>query len=1135
MTTVSPTPLIDDASRLSALTVHDRPFLVEAGAGSGKTAIMAGRIALMLAAGIAPRSIAAVTFTELAASELALRVREIVENLHSGSIPVELRIALPQGLSPDQRQYLAAATSTLDELTCSTIHGFCQSLIKPYPVEADIDPGATVMDRSEANLVFQEVIDRWLHETLSDDRQELLAASVSRDPGATVELVRTVADLLHEYRELTVDEPQSLAPLVQELRDAVSEFQLMISSSRAVEPETATIASQFADLAVDLPKSADTSYADLAHLLLARPSPELCRNDGAFLSYRYKTKWTAAARAAGLSRADGDELNTRAQAHYAHCCQAWTTLHQAAAAKALAGMVRTVKTVLDRYTAYKRSAALLDFSDLIVATAKLLRDHDPVRQALARRFAFVLVDEFQDTDPLQTEIFWRLCGDPPESGLTSDWRAFRIRPGALFLVGDPKQAIYRFRGADVAAYIEARQTLIAQLPDGILSITTNFRSREPILLYVNARFTQGLSTANGQPGFTALDAFHSKRESGPSVLALEINVPDDEDAAVEQQRDAEANTVAELCSRLIGREAVRDRESGEVRPCRAGDLALLAPTGTDLWRYEEALERRGIPVSTQAGKGLFRRQEIQDLIALTRVLADARETLALGALLRGPLIGLTEEELLDILWALPRGLEDPEALPKLTIHTVPESIPHPYARDLLQKLQSLRRSIHSTTPYNLLSRAVDVLRVRPILLERHGRQAERALANVDLYLSQSRAYDVRGLRAFAEAMTTAWTDEARAPEGSPDAQEEAVTLYTIHAAKGLEWPIVIPINTMTQLKSADRAVVDRRTSRLYCPVLGVEPTGYDTARETEKAELNRERVRLWYVAATRACEILILPRFQRATKRPCWQGIIDLGLAQLPTVDFSQLPDGQPSDSSEPSNTQTPQRFAAEASRIAAATHKLIWHAPSRDEGSAALSALPDEKISAFTADLESPIPQPLEEPVHGGRARGLILHKLIEEVLTGETVEADSALIERAETLISEMGFPAETDASKGPVAAEIASCVRRALSLPEVAELRPALLPEFPLYSSTTHDGQEHATGGIADAVAYTPGGKPGVVIDWKSDVAPNSKTLDHYRSQLEDYLTVSGAERGLIVLATSGTVIPIVRRARDESTHR
>ena len=293
----------------------------------------------------------------------------------------------------------------------------------------------------------------------------------------------------------------------------------------------------------------------------------------------------------------------------------------------------------------------------------------------------------------------------------------------------------------------------------------------------------------------------------------------DEDgkANARQQRDGEAEAVAELCARLIGSEPVPDPENGEPRPCRAGDIALLAPTGSDLWRYEEALEARGIPVATQAGKGLYRRQEIQDLIAVTRVLADRRDTLALGALLRGPLVGLTEEELLDIVWSLPRKEDAPDDLPRLDLGVAPEEIGNPLARDIVEKLQALQRRANATTPHGLLSQAVDVLRVRPILLRRHRGQAERALANVDLYLGFSRAYAVRGLRAFAEAMTAAWSDEARAVEGRPDAQEEAVALYTMHAAKGLEWPIVVPINTMTRVMAADSAVTDRATGTVPLP------------------------------------------------------------------------------------------------------------------------------------------------------------------------------------------------------------------------------------------------------------------------------------------------------------------------------
>ena len=175
MKTAQQKPFADHAARQEAIANHGRSFLVEAGAGSGKTAIIAGRIAMMLADGIEPKSIAAVTFTEFAASELLIRVREFASELAAGRIPLELRIAAPDGLSEDQRRHVAAASERIDELTCSTIHGFCQRLIKPYPVEAGIDPGATVMDSDQADLAFSEIVDSWLREELVGEAGGLLA------------------------------------------------------------------------------------------------------------------------------------------------------------------------------------------------------------------------------------------------------------------------------------------------------------------------------------------------------------------------------------------------------------------------------------------------------------------------------------------------------------------------------------------------------------------------------------------------------------------------------------------------------------------------------------------------------------------------------------------------------------------------------------------------------------------------------------------------------------------------------------------------------------------------------------------------------------------------------------------------
>ncbi|WP_136661248.1 UvrD-helicase domain-containing protein [Nitratireductor sp. XY-223] len=1115
--------LKDDGARHDAISRHDRSILVEAGAGSGKTAVMAGRIAVMLAQGVAPSSIAAVTFTELAASELLLRVRDFVEDLAAGHIAPELRAGLPEGLSAAQRDNLISASTAIDEITCSTIHGFCQRLIKPYPAEADIDPGAAVIDRNQADLNFLEIVDGWLRERLSGDQGGVLAEMVLHGPGETVALMHKIAEALRRSRNLVAPNAMPFAGHLQAFRQAADELSAFMQGVGVDEPETEVITMRLTEMAAALPSVADGSTpAGLVGLLVARPHPDLTTGTGRFSAYRKKGKWAAAAKQAGLSRADGDRLNDTASCLYEACCVAWTALRQAVSGQVLTTLMDEARTILARYRESKRASAHLDFGDLIYAARDLLRDHESVRQALGQRYSKVLVDEFQDTDPLQAEIFWRLCGDPGDD--PKDWTSFRIRPGALFLVGDPKQAIYRFRGADVGAYVQARAAFSTQAADGLVSISTNFRSCASILTFVNERFEAVLS-ADGQPGFTALNPFHDDPDDGVCVAAIDIAVADENGkASAEQRRDAEAEAVAELCARLIGSHPVQDRKAGAQRPCQPGDIALLAPTGAELWCYEEALERLGIPVATQAGKGLFRRQEVQDLIAITRVLADRRDTLALGALLRGPLVGLSEEELLDIVWALPRSEEESDRIPRLDLGIDPAAIMHPLARDVIERLQALQKRSNSTTPHDLLSQAVDVLRVRPVLLERHRGQAERALANVDLYLSLATGYAVRGLRAFSETMTAAWTDEARAVEGRPDAQEEAVALYTMHAAKGLEWPVVIPINTMTGVMAPDSAVTDRQTDTIYCPVLGVPPAGYDAARQAEKDELDRERVRLWYVAATRARELLVLPRLDVTPSTSAWIGLVDLSLTGLPVLDVSHLPLDPIAVTGDTANDQTRESFAAEAGTIAERLMHLTWLAPSRDE-TATGSVFQEEEPDIWAGSDDGPSPDAeASASVQGGRERGLILHKLMEEILTGECDEAGEALTARAADLIRALGEEPSSDPANGLSPEELAGCVTRTLALSEVAALRPSLLAEFPVYALQQGDAELVATAGIADALTVDPEGRPAVVIDWKSDVNPTRETLDHYRAQVRAYLDMTGAERGLIVLMTSGTVITV-----------
>ena len=1113
------TALRDDAARAMALSVLDRSFLVEAGAGSGKTAVMAGRVAMLLADGAAASSIAAVTFTELAAGELLLRVRAFVDTLAAGQVPPEMAVALPQGLDERQRRHLAAAV-TIDQLTCSTIHGFCQRLIMPYPVEANIDPGAAVMDRDHARQVLDDLGDRWLWSELDAADDSLLAQLVTRDPAASIALVRGIVDQVCSQRGLRVAAAQPLAPLAATFVQCCAELERFVAACGLHEEETVQRAGCFTHMARQVTQLAGLAGdAQLAGLQAMRAHPALCTAGGAFRAFQTKGKWKEAAKQAGRKGPEGEALFDAAKPLVLACQEAWARLAEEVAAAVLAQLIASVQPLTQRFAQYKREAALLDFDDLIHAARDLLRDHGDVRAALGQRYRHVLVDEFQDTDPLQSEIFWRLCGDDVAGTGGADWRTLTIRPGALFLVGDPKQAIYRFRGADIAAFNAARSAFAAR--GDVLSIATNFRSCAPILDFVNRRFEARLS-AEGQPGFTPLDDFHAAAEGQVCVAALDVAAAgEDGTASAEQQRDAEADAVADMCAGLIGNLMLPGRHGAEGRPCRAGDIALLAPSGGELWRYEEALERRGIAVATQAGKGFFRRQEVQDLIALCRVLADGRDTIALGALLRGPLVGLSEEALLDIACALPPDANRPEAMVRLGVHTNVALVANETARSALARLQALRRRANATAPYLLLADAIEIFRVRPVLMQRHHGRAERALANVDKFLGLSQDYAVQGLAAFAAAMTKAWTDASRAPEGQPDAQEDAVTLYTMHAAKGLEWPVVVPINTMTKTMGANAVFCEREGQRLCCPVLGVKPAGYEDALNKESAELGHERIRLWYVAATRARELLVLPRLDVEPPGSAWIGLLDLGLAELPPLSLEQRALPHPV-AAETRNAQTREVFLSEADTIAAAAPVLRWCAPSRAEGGSPAAATMQEETAEARIDAAEQGPgDDLQAAVRGGRERGLVMHKLFEEVLTGETRDASADLQARAAGLIAQLCGPSNPCALS---ADDIAGCVGRTMRLPEIARLRPGLEPEYNVYGALVAGNEEVVTTGIADAISFSSDGRPEVVIDWKSDVAPTEATLLHYRAQVGNYLAMTGAKRGLIVLATSGKVIAV-----------
>jgi CRISPR-associated exonuclease Cas4 len=577
------TKLADERQRVRALTDLTATLLVEAAAGTGKTSLLAGRVMCLLIQGIPAREIAAITFTEFAAGELRERIARYLDAMMSGSVPEELQIAFPQGTTREERRALKVAHKRLDELTCTTIHGFCHVLLRTYAVEAGIDPGAEILDGPQADLAFRTIFERWLRDRL--DRKEAMdaiARTAKNDPISAEELLRGFAEFRRRHR--------TARPLPAKIEhgddvpfgESVAQFRQWFASVGG-PPQAERDLAELEQLAHHFhgkfdPVPGFDRLWELAH----PPRVAIMRKGGLdLLDYRRLGVWKGA-----KGKIDGPRLAEEAGRYYDARAAAFRHLVGKIATALISAFSAETDELMQRFERFKRNAAVLDFDDVLYLTRDVLRGDGRVRDAARRRFTHVLVDEFQDTDPIQAEIVFLLAGkgEPAQR-----WNEQALRPSHVFIVGDPKQAIYRFRGADIATYRLAREAIERQFPGNLLRVASNFRSCDDIVQHINRCFETPLQ--NQETGYVALEATRERAEHGlPCVAKVKVDVVPQ--SRVEDIRDVEALVVAETCTRLIGNVRVR-RAGGETHALTAGDIALLAPTGTELWRILVQSIRQG--------------------------------------------------------------------------------------------------------------------------------------------------------------------------------------------------------------------------------------------------------------------------------------------------------------------------------------------------------------------------------------------------------------------------------------------------------------------------------------------------------------------------------------------------------------
>jgi ATP-dependent helicase/nuclease subunit A len=842
-----------DADARRAAVDPSQNVVLEASAGTGKTRVLVERYVNLLLAGVEPERILAITFTRKAAAEMRQRIIARLREAASTS-------QLPAGRWRDLRNRLA-------DIAISTIDAFCLSLVREFPLEAGIDPGFDLADQTEIPRLIGQALDRALrigrHLARRDDdvamvfvqlRERRLRAGLA----ALVDRRLVATDVLRRFLQFG---PRDLTPalacrhaaqrLVDALTQAPGGFRQFLDEGPQGHP-------QFAMLASDLSSLVSSGLGDYAtredqaafRILLDRVRGYFLTLDG------------APRKAKGFGQSEFKREHCRSEPgwkrHRETVEAVAPSIEQAVRAFrrdlnviVSRGVWRLFQVALTQYRQTLESHAALDFADVLERAVGLLKQMEEFSQSrykLEARYQHVLVDEFQDTNRAQWELMSLLVRSWGEGfGAAAD----ALQP-TIFLVGDRKQSIYGFRDAEAAMLEEAAGFVAGLRPDGQprQAISVSFRAVPELLAFVNDLFDEIARSTDA----SRRDAF---RYSGIDQFPIEPDVRLKADATevvqflaaptIESAADGVAVEIAALLSSGV---TVRDRDTGMPRAVRPPDIGILFRSRDSHREYEAALERRGVRTYVYKGLGFFEADEIQDAISLLRFLADPTSHLRAAALLRSRIVRLSDAGVIELRSNLAGALVDVEPPPAIERLEAEDRVVLDRVRSAMPRWLA---AVDRVTPSELLD---GILRETAYAYELRGTRRAQARENLKKLRALIRKVENRGyatLARIAEFLDDlAVGDESNAVLDAHD----AVSLMTVHAAKGLEFPIVFVVN-INRGTGGPRAPIRVLADGFGTPSVSIgdfesEADEDATAREREETK------RLLYVALTRARDRLYL-------------------------------------------------------------------------------------------------------------------------------------------------------------------------------------------------------------------------------------------------------------------------------------
>lgn len=844
-----------------AIFTFDQNLMVTAGAGSGKTRVLVERYLALLDhhQDWELAQIVAITFTEKAAREMRDRVR--------------LAINQKMKVNPQRWQRYEAA---LDSARISTIHALCGQILRSNPVEARLDPAFEVLDEVEARLYKREAVEQTLNNLVK-----------SNGPAVTLLLqypIQSIRTVLLNFASRATTFSANPTNLKTEWSTWWEKDTRQILS-RIHQDEMLKEALQWPDYYEGNPPHSDKMWANweivLANreLLFSADSSDVFGGFQNLLAMNFQGGSAKSWGGKDVFEACKSALKTiREKAeHYLKAILPPLNEVDERALELLPLWEMAIREVQATYEQFKSQTDLLDFDDLEQLTLQLLRDYPHVAARYAHpdhgEFKHIMVDEFQDTNDAQRQIIYALCGIQPNASTSAQ--------GKLFVVGDPKQSIYAFRGADVSVFGDVQQDLLRS--GGVeFTLSTSFRTHQRLVAMNNHLFGHILQPTAGPTAPYTVGLGKPMKATRPSaehhqtpvtLLLMQRPESDDKDKRWNSQKmhEWEALEIATQIHRMVKRQTpIWDKGQQKYRPMHYGDITLLFRSRTHMPRYESVFQTQEIPYITVGGIGYYEQQEVWDLMNLLRVLHNPMDNLALASILRSPMFGVSDEGLYVLrsveqdnqplpLWDMLLA-ETPsiEALP-LSEH---DKTPLANAQYVLQMLHGLAGRI---TIAELLTQALELTAYEATLMALPN--GARRQANITKLLSIARRSGRVSLSEFNAYLNDIQASEARESE-APIEVEGVVTLMTVHASKGLEFPVVIVPDASWMRRNNERPylIVDPLIGPI-CRVPNpdteddeafVEPFAYQLAQKYQEEREAAELKRLFYVAATRAQDYLVM-------------------------------------------------------------------------------------------------------------------------------------------------------------------------------------------------------------------------------------------------------------------------------------